>query len=415
MRYAIIGATIQQVIGIGGTNVKEARRTGIIFATLDKAQVGQLEAAGCQVTKVGKIGATIMPPPPPPAAAAPIYSPEQLVVAAGLEDLRELTDPPLYGSGFNLAIVDSGIRESHEKVNGRVIYRKNYTADPMQDGYNHGTNVCSIALNLAPLCNILNLKVLDNEGMGTEEEVVLAIDDCIDLHDTRPEIAPTVINLSLGAPDDGNPNNPLRVACRAAIEEGIWVVAAAGNDGPEPSTILSPACERYVVAIGSAKYEPFQVSGFSSRGPTAEGLSKPDVIMFGEDIIMASSISDTATIAKSGTSFSTPFTSAMALLYHEGLYRQARTTEQLVGLPPEEMYFVSVEEAIDTYFPLLCIKPEGIAAGKDYDYGYGLPYGPFIAQAIGLRPAIDISSMLMPMLMIGMLGMVTTVMTKAAK
>ncbi|GAI80043.1 unnamed protein product, partial [marine sediment metagenome] len=140
--------------------------------------------------------------------------------------------------------------------NGRVIYRKNYTSDPMQDGFDHDTGVCSIALTMAPLCNILNLKALDNKGVGTDEDVTLAIDDCISLHDTDPDIAPSVINLSLGAPDDANPDNPLRVASRAAIDRGIWVLASAGNSGPAPYSITCPACEQYVLAIGAVQYLP---------------------------------------------------------------------------------------------------------------------------------------------------------------
>lgn len=422
MRYAVMGATVQQVKNVGGLDIKEARATGIIFATLTKEQADRLRSMGCHVDQVGKVGALVMPPivaPPIPVAAAPTYSPEQLVWATGLEELRAITEPPLYGSGFNLAIIDSGIRETHEKINGRVVYRKNFTSDPIWDAFNHGTNVCSVALAVAPLCNILNLKVLDDKGSGTEENVVLAVDHCIDLYDTQPDIAPSVINLSLGGPDDGNPNNPMRVACRAAIERGIWVVAAAGNMGSAPWSIMSPACERYVLGIGSAKYMPdegtYIVSDFSSRGPTKEGLVKPDAVIFGEDIVMASSASDTATIAKSGTSFAAPFCSGMAIIYHDGAYKAAVTREWLVELPPAEIYYISVEELVDTYLPLLCVKPQGVLAGKDYDYGYGLPYGPFVAQAVGLIPAVDISAMLIPVVTIAMLGMIIVPMAKALR
>jgi len=410
MRYAIIGTTVQQVKDAGGADIKEARSTGIIFATLPKEQADRLRAMGCQVTEVGQVTATVMPPPivapPVPFAAAPTYTPEQLVWAAGMEELRGISEPPLYGSGFNLAIIDSGIRETHEKINGRVVYRKNFTSDPMRDAFNHGTSVCSVVLAVAPLCNILNLKVLDDKGNGSEEDVVLAIDDCIDLHDVEPAIAPSVINLSLGSPDDGNPNNILRVACRAAIDKGIWVMAAAGNMGPTPQSLMAPACERYVGCIGSCKYEPFAISEFSSRGPTKEGLAKPDCVLFGEDIVMASSASDTATIAKSGTSFSTPFGSAMALLFHEGYQRVAVPTVPIPGVYPELGVWVPIQDLIDVFLPGICVKPEGVAAGKDYEYGCGLPFGPLVAQAIGIVPAIDISAMLTPVMAIAMLGII---------
>ncbi len=407
MRYAVMGATAQQVKNTGGTDIKETRSTGIIFATLSESQVAQLRSQGCVVNPVGQIKATVMPPAP--VAAAPTYSPEQLVWASGLEDLRGITEPPLYGEGFNLAIIDTGIRESHEKIMGRVGYRKNLTSDSMQDGFDHGTGVASIAVAVAPRCSLLNIKVLDNRGEGSEEEVVMGIDEVLSLHDEGSEYAPWVINLSLGGHDDNNPYNPLRIACRAAIDRGIWVIAAAGNEGPGAETIMSPACERYVAAIGSAKYDPFMVSNFSSRGPTEEGLTKPDAVSFGEDIVVASSVSDTAIIAKSGTSFSVPFTSAMAVLYHEGVLKWHGVQfpgEVPPGIYPEITGLISIQELIDVYLPGICVKPENAAAGKDYDYGYGLPFGPLVSQAIAQKPAVDIPGALTAVVAMSMLGMV---------
>lgn len=411
MRYAIIGTTVEQVKGAGGTDIKEARSTGIVFATLTEEQAAKLRSQGCTVDKVGDIKTAVMPPTP--VAGIPTYTPEQLVQIVGLEDLRGITRPPLYGESFNLAIVGTGIRETHEKVNGHVVYSKNYTSDPVGDGFDHDTGTCSIAVTVAPKCNILNLKVLDDKGQGTEEEVVLAIDDCISLHDTKPEIAPSVINLSLGSPDDGNPNNILRVACRAAIEKGIWVAAAAGNGGPASGTIMTPACEKYVFAVGSAKYEPFVVSSFSSRGPTLEGLVKPDTIFFGEDIDMASSKSDTATIAKSGTSFAVPFCSGLAILYQEAMlkYKGVEFTEDFPGPSyPEVTELVSVQDMLDKYLGEVCVKPQGAMPGKDNDNGYGLIYGLALQKAL-TAPTIDLSSILSGFIV--MMGVV--MMAKAIK
>ncbi len=412
MRYAITGATVEQVKNVGGTDIKEARSAGIIFATLTDAQAGQLRALGCKVNEVGKVGAAVMPPAPIVGVA--IYSPEQLSWVAGIEDLRQkLTKPPLYGQGFNLAIVDSGIRETHEKIGGRVVYRQNFTTDPMTDGFDHGTGVASIAVAVAPLCNLLNIKVLDNRGEGSEEDVVMGIDHLISLLDTRPELAPHVMNLSIGGPDDGDPSNPLRVACRAAIDRGIWVSAAAGNSGPNPGTIMSPACEKYVFATGSARYEAasrtYSVSTWSSRGPTTEGLVKPDALFFGEDIVIASSASDSATVAKSGTSFSTPFNSGIAILYHEGVLR-CHGVQYPGGVPaglhPEITWLITIQDLIDKYLAGVCAKPQGAPLAKDDDYGYGLPFGPYMAQAIGATPTLDLSTVLSAVVGMAMMGVV---------
>ncbi len=417
MRYSIIGATIEQVKRVGGQDVKEARSTGIIFATLNEVQVNKLKAAGCAVKRVGGVEPAIMPPiiaPPPPIEAPPVYSAQELMWMIGLDELRGITDPPLYGKGFNVAIIDTGIRETHERINNRVVYRENFTGAPHRDGFDHGTGVAEIVLEVAPEAGLLDLKVMDDQGRGSEEGVVLAIDEAISLWDEVSPVAPHILNLSLGAPDDGDPNNPLRVACRAAINKGIWVIAAAGNAGAAPGTVMTPACERYVVAVGSVRPLPddktFTISNFSSRGPTPEGLIKPDAVIFGENIVMASSASDTATVHKSGTSFASPFAAGIAALYHEAVlaYGGVRYTEEI---RPEEFFelveMVSVEQLLDTYLPGLCIKPQGAPAIKDYDYGHGLPFGPLIKQAFSPVPAL-ISSM-MPMvtgvMMIGMMGM----------
>ncbi len=434
MRYAVISERLaiaelqNEVKRCGGRNLRVASASRQVFCDLEAAAVDKLKATGCIVSKVGGVKAAIIPSPrvPTPIAAAPVYSPEELIWATGLEDMRFLIEPPLYGEGFNIAIIDTGIRETHERIAGHIIYSKNYTSDPMRDGFNHGTGVASIVTTVAPLCNILNLKVLNDKGEGTEEELTLAVDDCLAMYDAREVITPLIINMSLGSPDNGNPNSPMRVACRAAIERGIWVAAAAGNDGPSSGTILSPACEKYVFAVGSAKYDtPFSVSDFSGRGPTKEGLVKPEALMFGENIVLASSESDTATIAKTGTSFATPFMSAAALLYHEGWLKVKYIGEPFptmwTGRFPElEVLEVppNIDIIIDRYLGQISAKPQGVALGKDNAYGYGIIAGGLIASALGVVPVTDVTIMmasLTPILGIGILSMVLAPMIKAVK
>ncbi len=411
-RYSIIGSSSQQVQSAGGQNIKETRSTKVVYASLTPEQAAKLAAQGCEVEEITRVNATVSIPvptvaPPEPVGASPIYGPEQLAESIGIDFFRDLFEPKLYGEGFNVAIIDSGIRETHEQINGRVIYSKNYTSDPMQDAFNHGTAVASIITTIAPLGGILNLKVLDSDGVGTEEEVAFAIDDCISLYQEASVFAPSVINLSLGSVDDGNVNNPLRAICRAAMDAGIWVFCAAGNTGPTPQTVTSPACERYVVAVGSCKFDPFIISDFSGRGPTVEGLTKPDVVLYGEDLSLASSTSDTATIAKTGTSFSVAFASGAVVIYFEGALKQARALRELIPGATPILYYITQVDLVDSYIPVISVKPEGTVAGKDNVYGYGLPYGPLAAQSIGALPGagLDMGSMLSSVMLIGMMGM----------
>ncbi len=237
MRYSIMGSTAQQVKQVGGIGLRETSSINIIFATLTGEQADKLRNMGFAVSKVEGTKTAVMPPAP--VEAAPVYTPEQLSTVMGIEELRAVTDPKLYGSGFYLAIVDTGIRESHVKIAGRVVYSRNFTDFPMRDGFDHGTGVASVIVVVAPLCNILNIKVLGDNGEGTEEDAVLGIDHLITLHDEGSPYAPQVINLSFGTEDIGDQNDILRLVCRAAIAKGIWIVAAAGNGGPDTNTIMS--------------------------------------------------------------------------------------------------------------------------------------------------------------------------------
>ena len=416
MRYSVTGATAEQVKAVGGADVRATRSGSVVFATLTEAQARQLESLGGKVEPVARVGpAVIAPPiisPPAPVEAVPTYSPQQLAWVTGFEQIRRMTVPPLYGEGINVAVVDTGIRAAHQLIGEeRIIYRNNYTRDAPGDAFDHGTGVASILLAMAPRCRILDMKVLDSRGLGTEEEVALAIDDCIALRDSEPEVAPRVINLSLGSPDGGNPDEPLRVICREAIQAGIWVVAAAGNAGPAPQSVMSPACERYVAAVGSCKLEPFAVSDFSSRGPTREGLVKPDVAFFGEDIRMASSAGDDATVAKSGTSFAAPFASGIAVLYQEGVLRYGGVeyVEEIPGLYPEIRYLVPVAEVIDKYASGFSAKPQGSLVEKDNDYGYGVPMGSLMVRMFEMGPALDITALVAPLFLMAALGMMLKV------
>ena len=416
-RYSISGATTEQISAVGGTNVVVGERIGLIFATLSEAAVIKLINEGCTVVQVksvqlsdaeptGRVPSSVFVPRPiEPIVAGPVYTPSQLFEFGGYEDLRSVTDPPLYGENINVALLDTGIRSTHERVGGNIVYSKNFADGAMADGFNHGTGVASILRAVAPKCGIVDMRVIGNTGEGTEEAVALAINDCIDLHNTDMDVAPTIISMSLGAIDDGNPSNPMRVACRAALERHILVEAAAGNLGPNSHTITSPATERYVAAVGSVGVSPFIISEFSARGPTQEELIKPDVVFYGENVVLASSKSDTETINKSGTSFALPFGAGITALFQEGLIRRVSFPGGVPkGFDPELLAPLTAVDMIDKYIPRISGRPEGTGTAKDNVYGYGMPISELIRAA--LAPAIlDISSIITPMMLVMMMGL----------
>lgn len=415
-RYSVVGATRQQLESIGAIDIVEVRNIGVIFASLNSEQAESLTRSGRKIVEVANVKAAVVTTPTPVATTVEEKTTDQVLELLGMDAIRNLTVPPLYGEGFTVAVIGSGILETHNSIKGGVVYSKNFTSSPMEDGFNHDTGVASIIRAVAPKCGIANIKVLDDEGKGTEESVVLGIDEVLSLYGTKPDISLAAINLSLGSPDDGNIDNPVRVACRAAIERGIFVLAAAGNDGPDPETILCPACEHYVIAMGSARLidDTFELSQFSSRGPTKEGLVKPDAIMIGEGVRMASSVDNSATIVKSGTSFSTPFMSGIMPLFYEGMSKLVSMPGGYpAGIEPTYKGVVTPSVALDYFFPKITIKPANLPPGKDCDYGYGVPFGPLAAQALSSAVSgLAISGIITPILTIFMVGLMTMMMRR---
>lgn len=423
MRYSIQNSTEHNVENAGGVDIKVAPALKIVFAELTDDQAAQLKAQGAKLHKVAPVTVGERLGVPEEIAAEPFYTPAFALEISRFDAIRLSYDPPLVGKGMVVALVDTGIRETHHQIDGHIVYSENFTASPMRDGFDHGTAVAGLLIEVAPECSILNLKVMGDDGSGTTEMVILAIERCIELWESRSPLAPKLINLSLGTADTGDPNEPLRVACRAALELGMYVNAAAGNGGPNSGTIMSPACEKHVFATGSADIVPmntnewgFRVSEFSSRGPTPEGIIKPDAIFFGVDLECASSQSDTATIAKSGTSFAVPFTSGMAILYSEVGARQLPNWEELAKdffpyIPEEERPTTAIpftlDVLIDDYLKYICINPQGLGAPKSNDYGEGLPFGDKIAKMVtGVTGVGGILGQLLPvMILIPMIGM----------
>jgi serine protease AprX len=224
------------------------------------------------------------------------------------------------GSGVGIAIIDSGIALKHDLtrpdgVGSRVIYSENFATGQTDasDGYGHGTHVAGIAgssgrdssgitfkrtfKGVAPNVNLINLRVLDQNGAGLESDVISAIQQAINLKNTYNI---RVINLSLGRPVfESYKLDPLCQAVEAAWQAGIVVVTAAGNYGRDDSlhtkgygTIASPGNDPYVITVGAMKTNGTYytsddtIASYSSKGPTlVDHIVKPDLVAPGNQVI----------------------------------------------------------------------------------------------------------------------------------
>jgi serine protease AprX len=154
------------------------------------------------------------------------------------------------------------------------------------------------------------------------------------LNQTAPDIRVHGANLSLGYPLEpesyGCGHSPICEEVNRAVDAGINVVISCGNDGYGVTqvdvagesrrvrmalgmSISDPANAQRCIAVGSVhKGAPhkYGVSYFSSKGPTADGRNKPDLVAPGEKIISCSH--DTTAyqyIERSGTSMAAPHVS----------------------------------------------------------------------------------------------------------
>ena len=174
--------------------------------------------------------------------------------------------------------------------------------EPTIDDYGHGTHVAGIVAGngasskgavhgIAPGVNLLDLRVLDAQGMSSDSVIIAALDRAIKL---RSQYNIRVINLSLGRPIyESYRTDPLTQAVEAAWKKGIVVVVAAGNLGRNGyATILSPANSPSVITVGAMKTLDTpskgddQIASYSSKGPSwGDLVVKPDIVAPGNQIV----------------------------------------------------------------------------------------------------------------------------------
>jgi len=246
------------------------------------------------------------------------------------------TDYGLTGAGMAIAVIDTGIDPGHADLDGgKIIGWKDYVngLTTPYDDHGHGTHVSSIAAGaghgnpiykgVAPGASLVGVKVLNSGGSGLNSDVIAAIDWCVT--NKNAFLYPIkVMNLSLGSGGSSDGTDSVCVACNNAMDAGIVVVLAAGNDGPATYTIGSPAAAAKPVTVGAMSdlgKNGFYLAGYgppsdrySSRGPTADGRIKPDVSAPGVNIMAAQYGTTTGYVQMSGTSMASPFVAGISAL-----------------------------------------------------------------------------------------------------
>lgn len=259
----------------------------------------------------------------------------------------------LRGEGIKIAILDTGIDPEHPDFAGRIAELTSFVGGTGVDDNGHGTHVAGIAAGsgaasqaryqgVAPAARLYIAKVLDRGGAGSMSGVMAGIEWAV-------ERGVHVINLSLGGDAPGDGSDALSTLCDQVVRQtGTVICTAAGNAGPELTSVTAPGCARYVITVGAVD-DADRVTEFSSRGPTVDGRVKPDIVFPGADIVSAQA-RDTALgpvvvpgyVRMSGTSMATPHaTGSVALLLQakpdlkpDQIKQLLLTTSQNLNLSP---------------------------------------------------------------------------------
>ena len=286
------------------------------------------------------------------------------------------------GTGTRVAVIDSGINHNEAFESGntpRIVFEKSFIPGltSTADGFGHGTHVASIVAGdgegadvyearyrgIAPFAEIVNLRVLDDNGAGKDSYVIAALQWIVtNKQDKKANLHIRVVNLSLGRPVfESYKTDPLCKAVEAVWNAGIVVVVAAGNEGRDNShntggygTINSPGNDPFVITVGAANTfgtmtrNDDMPTSYSSKGPSSiDHIVKPDLLAPGNKIVALGSgklkLDNPANVVDpansymqlSGTSMATPFVSGAAILL----------IEKNAGYTPDQVKYLLMKNA----------------------------------------------------------------------
>lgn len=199
---------------------------------------------------------------------------------------------------------------------------------------------------IAPKCHFISVKVLDKRGNGNTANVVNGIKWLVENKD-RYKIR--IINISVGMVLSAQSTERVNLlqAVDYAWDNGLVVVAAAGNNGPSKNSVTIPGVSRKVITVGCFDDTKDQIIGrglkpdYSGQGPTDSCVVKPEIVAPGTNITSCS-IQKSYYAKKSGTSMAAPIISGcIALLLNKYPY-----------YTPAEVKLRLYEKAVDLGLPV---------------------------------------------------------------
>ncbi len=229
---------------------------------------------------------------------APAQLRNAYVHAIGADRVRA-ENAVLQGQGIGVAVVDTGVA-THADIGERIVasVALNDAVVTPADRYGHGTHVAGIVggdgsgsagarPGVAPGVNLVNVKVSTDDGIGTEADVIAGLQWVYD-HKDRYNIRVVNLSLSSSVPAAAH-TSPLNAAVEMLWFNRVVVVVAAGNNGN--GALYPPANDPFVITVGATDDQGTLdlsddvLAAYSSYGKTTKGISKPDLVAPGTNII----------------------------------------------------------------------------------------------------------------------------------
>ncbi len=236
----------------------------------------------------------------PAAARADSKVSQSMQLVAGGSGIAGLSAPD--GRGVDVALVDSGaVPVGGLAQPGRLVYGPDFSSERNDrdlrnlDTFGHGTHLAGLIAGrdpatgftgVAPAARVVSLKIAGADGSTDLARVLAALNWVRRNHD-RDGYNIRVVNLSLGVVAQDYRSDVLAWAVEQLWNEGIVVVAAAGNNGAFAGTLDMPADDPFVIAAGASDTmktaNPFddRVADFSSRSR----FRTPDFVAPGSNVV----------------------------------------------------------------------------------------------------------------------------------
>lgn len=357
------------------------------------------------------------------------YTPDQLLYYRTVHQLlrfdfaideitKQAQSPvPPCGDSNIIIVLDTGINDRHEafssdylvhlsdthtlKAEGLVI-KRSAIGDNGDDDYmvhGHGTAVSYLVRVFAPNADIISMKVMRKvvtstgrtEWQATDEDILEGLNTAIHIIDVERErkhsfgtpYITELYNMSFGGEPSPTPT-PVELAIAHVSKQRpqSLFIGAAGNTGPMPSTIVTPAQSPWCVAVGACD-SSFIVTSFSARGPS-RGLTKPEYLLPGLGLIAASRAGVSEYAQFTGTSFATPLlTGGIATLLSGAFFITPQMQRFIQTLAELKLDIQGIMNYVGTKITVKPMVPDANLHGKDNVYGWGIPQGDRIAATIG--------------------------------